>query len=802
MRKKLKRIFPVLLCMLLYVCIPMQKASAENVTVSAEDVDQTQSVFRVTMDQPDVSDMSQVLFAVWGEQDNQNDLQWYEAQRSGSGYQYDVRVSNHGETGRYAVHAYVKQSDGTMVFVGDTSFSVTEAPAGSTGNVSVNTSDYDESNGTFRAWVQGVQSSSGISQVQIPVWCADDQSDIKWYDAARMSDGSYMAEVSIANHGNHTGTYQIHAYVRENNGAFNIVGATTQQVSASTAGTTSTGNVTVTTTDYNASNGTFRAWVRGAQSSSGIRQVQIPVWCADDQSDIKWYDASRMSDGSYMAEVSIANHGNHTGTYQIHAYVRENNGAFNIVGATTQQVSGGNTNTSSNAELSVSDRDGSGAAYQVSLSGVQLTGLDSIQFAVWADQGGQDDLKWYKASRNSGGNYTYTVSISDHGQTGTYNVHAYALFTNGTLQILTGTTFQVDNAGASSDSAKVEVTNINENTGAFDIVVSGVSAPGGIQTVQVPVWHAEDQNDIKWYTARRQSSDTYTVSANISNHRNNTGKYNIHVYVTSNSGVMNCVCGTTADIKAGSSQQPVSSEVSATRISDSRYQVSVSAPQVSGSSAKVLFPTWSDANGQDDIIWYEGVRSGNGVWYVEVDSSRHGSSGSYTTHAYTQINGELAFVGAVNYSLEFVVQSRVANDANQIIGSITNGSMDSAEKLRTCYNWVVNNISYQTLPIPLEPSEPGYTQEEWYAIYGLEQRRGNCYCYAASFAAMARQLGYSASMISGSVPLLAGGKGPHAWVEIYMNGATYVCDPESQHENPAYGFYMTTYATAPYQYTK
>lgn len=184
------------------------------------------------------------------------------------------------------------------------------------------------------------------------------------------------------------------------------------------------------------------------------------------------------------------------------------------------------------------------------------------------------------------------------------------------------------------------------------------------------------------------------------------------------------------------------------------------------------------------------------------------NSGNYNIHVYVTANGGAmsCVCGTtanirVSYTLDFAVQTRVAGDANAVIGSITNGSMDSGTKLRTCYNWVVNNISYQTLPIPLQP-EAGYSQEEWYAIYGLEQRRGDCYCYAAAFAAMARQLGYSATMISGSVPLYSGGWGPHAWVEIYMNGATYICDPESQYEYPGYGFYMTTYATAPYAYRK
>ena len=591
MNRKWRRFFPVLFWMLLCVCIPM-KASAANFSLSASDVDGTQRIFRIAMNQSEIPNVYQTLFAVWGDQGGQNDLKWYRADEMMDGsYLCDVPVSNHGETGSYTVHAYVESTDGYLYMMGDTGFQVAE-----------------------------------------------------------MQQPSYEA------------------YARN-----------------------------VTAANYSASGGSFQVWVQGVQAASGVSQVQIPVWCSADQSDIQWYIADRMSDGSFMAEVSAANHGYHTGRYQVHAYVLENNGILTFVGSTTQDVSSGFS--VSNGNLTVAER-GGGSSYQIDLYGASIPGLSGVQFAVWAEQGGQDDLVWYQATPYTDGSFSCTVPISNHGQAGNYNVHAYAVLSNGSVQMLRAATFYVEN----NLSANVQVANINENTGTFDIFISNVSAPGGVQTVQVPVWHAADQSDIRWYTAQLQSNGTYAVTANVANHNYNSGNYNIHVYVTANGGAMSCVCGTTANIR-------------------------------------------------------------------------------------------------VSYTLDFAVQTRVAGDANAVIGSITNGSMDSGTKLRTCYNWVVNNISYQTLPIPLQP-EAGYSQEEWYAIYGLEQRRGDCYCYAAAFAAMARQLGYSATMISGSVPLYSGGWGSHAWVEIYMNGATYICDPESQYENPGYGFYMTTYATAPYAYRK
>ncbi len=125
---------------------------------------------------------------------------------------------------------------------------------------------------------------------------------------------------------------------------------------------------------------------------------------------------------------------------------------------------------------------------------------------------------------------------------------------------------------------------------------------------------------------------------------------------------------------------------------------------------------------------------------------------------------------------------RYENAINTILNS-------AGRDLSACYWWVVNNLSYQTLPIPMSPPA-GYSREEGYAIYGVENRRGNCYCYAAAFAGAARALGYDATYVEGQVTAARGGYTPHGWVVIRMNGGSYICDPEAQREIGRYTFYM------------
>ena len=74
------------------------------------------------------------------------------------------------------------------------------------------------------------------------------------------------------------------------------------------------------------------------------------------------------------------------------------------------------------------------------------------QIAVWSDDNGQDDLKWYSVSGNSG---TVNFDIKNHKKSaGTYNVHVY---NSSSTKILCNTTFRV----SKDTSAKLKVSAVD-----------------------------------------------------------------------------------------------------------------------------------------------------------------------------------------------------------------------------------------------------------------------------------------------------------------------------------------------------
>lgn len=77
---------------------------------------------------------------------------------------------------------------------------------------------------------------------------------------------------------------------------------------------------------------------------------------------------------------------------------------------------------------------------------------------------------------------------------------------------------------------------------------------------------------------------------------------------------------------------------------------------------------------------------------------------------------------------------------------------------------------------------------------------GNCYRYASLFSWLARGLGYKTMVVSGWVPSISSGEAPHGWVEIEIDGRTYVSDPDLEHEIGGKNWYLFTYDDAPTNY--
>ncbi len=76
--------------------------------------------------------------------------------------------------------------------------------------------------------------------------------------------------------------------------------------------------------------------------------------------------------------------------------------------------------------------------------------------------------------------------------------------------------------------------------------------------------------------------------------------------------------------------------------------------------------------------------------------------------------------------------------------------------------------------------------------YGFTNKKGNCYVKSAMFCNMAIAMGYDAHMTTGYVKV-EGGWGRHGWVEIIVNGETFVCDPYVRYRFGLQGSYFIHY---------
>ncbi len=97
--------------------------------------------------------------------------------------------------------------------------------------------------------------------------------------------------------------------------------------------------------------------------------------------------------------------------------------------------------------------------------------------------------------------------------------------------------------------------------------------------------------------------------------------------------------------------------------------------------------------------------------------------------------------------------------------------------IRKAYNWSVG-ITYVRSSLNQDYGT------RYLAHLGFSTRKGNCYVYAATFYEMTQALGYDSHQIVGYVKNRNGGLSPHSWVEIDMEGTTYVFDPEFEQTKP------------------
>lgn len=130
---------------------------------------------------------------------------------------------------------------------------------------------------------------------------------------------------------------------------------------------------------------------------------------------------------------------------------------------------------------------------------------------------------------------------------------------------------------------------------------------------------------------------------------------------------------------------------------------------------------------------------------------------------------------------------------DDIFSQIISPSMSTYEKVKACYDYLVNNLQYGSQMVILV-NDPCYKSAldrkiVSYAGATLSTGIGVCDQYTMCFMVMCRRIGLEVYPASGQVISQAGGYTGHAWAYIVLNGTNYVFDPQVQSNNPDWPYY-------------
>ena len=386
----------------------------------------------------------------------------------------------------------------------------------------------DTMTGRFDVVISNVKAPNGVRTVSVPIWSeTGGQDDLVWYTANRQANGTYTVNVKAADHKNSTGLYNVHLYYVQNNGQMTGVGGTTTTVAIGKKNQTPvSADLTIAKSEKD---GTFTITAKNLQGFDGYKEVKIPFWShANGMKDIIWYTPTRQADGSYTVTAKASDHGNADGQYEAQVFYVDAQGQNKFVKKAFIDYKNQSRPTGT---LLIQNNNKDTGTFDVIIKDVYSPkGVQTVQVPTWSDKDGQDDIRWYEATRQANGDYKVSVKASDHkNSTGKYHVHLYYIQNDGSRIGIGTTTTDVEVRNAMTKT-QASIKNVNATNGTYTVAVDQAPQGRQIKNIRVAAWSKAHQENLYWYSATPTGMHTeITVSAN--NHGNEAGNYTTHVYV-------------------------------------------------------------------------------------------------------------------------------------------------------------------------------------------------------------------------------------------------------------------------------
>jgi len=671
--------------------------TANDITVKISQVQGNLTQFTVsTVGYAGKTGIGQVLFPTWSQTNGQDDIRWYQGILGSNGeYSVTVDIKDHGfETGTYNIHAYIYGLRGDVVKIyANTYNQPVPKPAISLTEIS---------NNSYKVRVSGVSSSQGVSGVVFPTWSqTNGQDDIRWESGSYIGNDTWEATINLKEYKQTYDTFISHAYVINKTGKMTFF----KQVEKTIENPFNKVTVKIIKDPLNPTRFTINTV--GYAGKTGIGQVLFPTWSqTNGQDDIRWYQGILGSNGEYSVTVDIKDHGFETGDYTIHSYIYGLQG--NI------EAFQGNTYAQKTPSPTIEiDQKVVNNSYKIRIKGASNPkGVSNVYFPTWSQTNGQDDIRWVKGTYIGNDTWEGTVSLNDYNRSyDKFISHVYVNDKNGKGKFI-GATEKIIVNPFKAQSLKIGVKKGNDSS-QFTISTLNCNGKPGITGVSFPVWTSRNgQDEIEWFKGKLGSNGEYSATVDNENHGFETGPYTIHAYLVGNKGENIAFTGSSYTM-----EKTIPTIEYDKAVLNNIFKVRIKNVSSENGVASMVFPTWSNSNGQDDIRWEQGTYIGNHTWEATINLRNYNIIvDDFITHAYfTDKNGKQMMAqnsvksilqntstvyGDFDYPLNFDYQSN-PNDPTDWFGprwgSIHEGIDVPAPRYAKCYavgNGVIEKAGY------------------------------------------------------------------------------------------------------------
>ena len=462
----------------------------------------------------------EVKIPFWSHANGMKDIVWYTPTRQADGsYTVTAKASDHENAdGKYEAQVFYVDAQGQNKFVKKAFIDYT-APKPSA-DLTITKS---EKEGTFTITAKNLQGFDGYKKVKIPFWShANGMKDIVWYTPTRQADGSYTVTAKASAHENADGKYEAQVFYVDAQGQNKFVKKAFIDYTAPKP----SADLTITKSEKE---GTFTITAKNLQGFDGYKKVKIPFWShANGMKDIVWYTPTRQADGSYTVTAKASAHENADGKYEAQVFYVDAKGQNKFVKKAFIDFKNQSRPT---GNLIIQNNNKDTGTFDVIIKDVYSPkGVRTVQVPTWSDKDGQDDIRWYEATRQANGDYKVSVKASDHkNSTGKYHIHLYYIQNDGSRVGVGTTTTEVEFRNAKTKT-QTGIKNVNSGAGTYTVTVDQAPQGRRIKNIRVAVWSKAHQENLFWYATAPSGMHT-EVQVSAANHQYQSGNYTTHVYV-------------------------------------------------------------------------------------------------------------------------------------------------------------------------------------------------------------------------------------------------------------------------------